>query len=51
MDFAMFRRTPKLPKPPITPTSTMIVAVDMTRSGRDLPTYSPGMKRTGFGRA
>ena len=31
------RRTPKLPEPPITPTCTTILGVDMNGHARDLP--------------
>ena len=34
------RRTPKLPEPPITPTCTTILGVDMHDHVRDLPGYS-----------
>lgn len=33
----LHRRTPKLPKPPVTPTSTTFMGVDMHRHVRDLP--------------
>ena len=34
------RRTPKLPKPPITPVCTTILGVEMNGHVRDLPGYS-----------
>lgn len=49
MTWLMLKRTPKLPEPPIVPVSTLILGASVTNND-NLPTYSPGMSRMGFGR-
>ena len=47
--YQTLKRTAKLPEPPIVPVSTLILGASVANI-ENLPTYSPGMSRMGFGR-
>ncbi|MDB5715990.1 MAG: hypothetical protein JWO15_3387 [Sphingomonadales bacterium] len=48
--YATLRRTPKLPKPHITPVCLTILGAETHSGHTDLPTYQSGMARMGFNR-